>query len=72
MRVKMSNEIATLAKRRRGIVSFWRQARGFSLGELKEVGLSIDKARKLGIPVDPRRKSKHEENISRLKEFLKS
>ncbi|MEM3713271.1 MAG: ribosomal protein L13e [Thermoproteota archaeon] len=61
-----------MAKRRRGIVPFWRQAKGFSMGELKEVGLSIDKAKKLGIPVDPRRKSKHEENVNRLKEFLKS
>lgn len=68
----MSNEIVPMAKRRRGIVSFWRQARGFSIGELKEAGLSIDKARRLGIPIDLRRKSNHEENVNRLKEFLKS
>ncbi len=65
----MSNRIVPLAKRRRGIVSFWRPARGFSLGELKEAGLTIAEARRLGIPVDTRRKSKHEENVKRLKEL---
>ncbi|MEM1547821.1 MAG: ribosomal protein L13e [Thermoproteota archaeon] len=61
-----------MAKRRRGIVPFLRKARGFSIGELKEAGLNIDKARRLGIPIDLRRKSNHEENVNRLKEFLKS
>ncbi|MDW8033429.1 MAG: ribosomal protein L13e [Nitrososphaerota archaeon] len=68
----MNNKIIPMVKRRRGIILFWRQARGFSLGELKEAGLNVDKARKLNIPIDPRRKSKHEKNINRLKEFLKS
>lgn len=48
-----------------------RIGRGFSLGELKEVGLSVKEAMKLGIYVDRRRKSVHKENIDILKEFLK-
>ncbi|MBO3799946.1 MAG: ribosomal protein L13e [Candidatus Brockarchaeota archaeon] len=67
-----NNRIVPLAKRRRGITIFWRRARGFSLGELKEAGLNIYEVRKLGVPVDPRRKSVHEENIKKLKELLKS
>ncbi|MEM1557681.1 MAG: ribosomal protein L13e [Thermoproteota archaeon] len=61
-----------MVKRRRGIVLFWRRAKGFSLSELKKVGLNIDKALKLGIPVDPRRKTNHEDNVEKLREFLKA
>jgi len=68
----MTDETIPLAKRRRGITVFWRRARGFSLGELKEAGLNVDKARKMGIPVDPRRRSIHKENIEKLKELVKS
>ncbi|MEM2930045.1 MAG: ribosomal protein L13e [Thermoproteota archaeon] len=67
----MDAEIIPLAKRRRGIILFWRLARGFSLGELKEAGLTVDQARKLGLPLDSRRKSRHEENVKKLKEFSK-
>ena len=49
-----------------------RIGRGFSVGELKEVGLDVKKARKLGLYVDERRKSIHKENIEILKEFIKS
>lgn len=48
-----------------------RKGKGFSLAELKAVGLSKVKAKKLGIAVDERRKSCLEENINMLKEFLK-
>lgn len=47
-----------------------RLGRGFSLNELKEVGITVDQARKLKIPVDERRSSKWQDNIARLKELL--
>lgn len=66
----MSSEAIPLAKRRKGIVLYWRRARGLSLGELKEAGLTVDQARRLGLAVDLRRRSKHEENVKRLKDIL--
>lgn len=48
-----------------------REGRGFSLSELKAVGLSKSKARKLGIAIDKRRKTSLENNINMLKEFIK-
>lgn len=50
----------------------FRIGRGFSLGELAEVGLDIDKARRLGIAVDRRRRSVRKENIEDLKAYIKS
>jgi len=47
-----------------------RGGRGFSLGELKAVGLSFKRAKKLGIPIDKRRRSAHEENIEKLRKLL--
>jgi large subunit ribosomal protein L13e len=47
-----------------------RKGRGFSLGELKAVGLDAKKARKLGLYVDTRRKSTHEWNVKALREYL--
>jgi large subunit ribosomal protein L13e len=49
-----------------------RIGRGFSIGELKEVGLNVKKARKLGLYIDERRRSIHKENIEILKEFIKN
>ena len=48
-----------------------REGKGFSLLELKAVGLNKLKAKKLGIAVDERRKSVLENNINMLREFLK-
>ncbi|MBS7642733.1 MAG: ribosomal protein L13e [Candidatus Bathyarchaeia archaeon] len=50
----------------------FRIGRGFSLGELAEVGLSIDKARRLGIAVDRRRKTVRRENIEALRTYIES
>lgn len=47
-----------------------RAGKGFSREELKAVGLSLKEALALKIPVDPRRRTKHEENIKALKEYL--
>lgn len=49
-----------------------RGGRGFSRGELREVGVDLKQALKLGIPIDPRRKTKHEENVKTLKYHLRS
>ncbi|MEM2084061.1 MAG: ribosomal protein L13e, partial [Nitrososphaerota archaeon] len=49
-----------------------RIGRGFSINELKEAGITLDEARKIGIYIDFRRRSKHTENIEKLKELIKS
>ncbi len=49
-----------------------RTGRGFSVGELKEVGLDMRAARKSGIPTDVWRKSKYGENVEQLKAIIKS
>ncbi len=54
----------------RGKTKRMRKGKGFSLGELKRVGLNIKEAKKLGIAVDKRRRSTRDENIKLLKEFL--
>jgi ribosomal protein L13E len=48
-----------------------REARGFSLSELKEAGLSFSSARRLGILVDRRRRSKVDDNVKALKDYSK-
>lgn len=50
----------------------FRFGRGFSILELKEVGLSIKDARRLNLKIDPRRKTLHKENIELLKNWLYS
>jgi len=49
----------------------YKVGKGFSIGEIKALGLSIREARLLGIYVDERRRSVHEENIKRLREYLR-
>ena len=48
-----------------------RKGKGFSKEELEEVGLTLKEALKLGIPIDKRRRTKHEENVRMLREYLK-
>lgn len=47
-----------------------RQGRGFSVGEIREVGLSPKEARLLGIYVDERRKSVYPGNVKALRDYL--
>jgi len=47
-----------------------RVGKGFSLGELKAVGLSIEQARKLKLKVDKRRSTVHSWNIEALQQYL--
>ncbi|MEM2281820.1 MAG: ribosomal protein L13e [Candidatus Bathyarchaeia archaeon] len=49
-----------------------RLGKGFSLDELKKVGLNLKQALKLGIPIDTRRRTVHEENVEKLKKFLEA
>jgi len=49
-----------------------RKGKGFSRGELREAGLDSKQALKLGISIDLRRKTKREENIKVLKQYLLS
>jgi ribosomal protein L13E len=49
-----------------------KKGKGFSRGELVEAGTNFRQALKWGIPVDPRRKTKHRDNISVLKRYLRS
>jgi large subunit ribosomal protein L13e len=47
-----------------------RVGKGFSLGELKAVGLSVEQARKLKLKVDKRRSTVHPWNIEALQQYL--
>jgi len=49
-----------------------REGKGFSKGELREVGVDFKQALRLTIPIDLRRKTKHEDNVKTLKQYLKS
>jgi large subunit ribosomal protein L13e len=50
--------------------SEWRVGRGYSVGEVKAVGLTVGEARLLGIRVDTRRGSVWDINVQRLREWL--
>jgi len=47
-----------------------RTGRGFSLGELAEVGLNVGEARRLGVPVDLNRSTAYPENVERLQAWV--
>ena len=46
-----------------------RKAKGFSLGEIQEAGKTVELLRKLKVDVDYFRKSKHENNIEKLRKL---
>jgi len=48
-----------------------RKGKGFSRGELKETKIDFRQALKLTIPIDLRRKTKHQENVKIIKEYLR-
>jgi ribosomal protein L13E len=54
------------------IGNYIRKGRGYSLGELKEVGLNPRIARKSGLPVDVWRQTKHPGNVEQLKSIIKT
>lgn len=49
-----------------------REGRGFSIDELKEVGLPLGLAKRRKIPVDLRRNTKHDENVELLRKILQN
>jgi len=53
-----------------GVDQGLRVGKGFSKGELGAVGLDFTRARKLGLKIDKRRRSVHEWNVQRLREYL--
>jgi ribosomal protein L13E len=60
-----------IAKRRLKGVNKVREGRGYSLAELREVGLDGFEAVKKGIPFDKFRKTKHEENVKKLSSIVR-
>jgi len=54
----------------KGLPQKTRIGKGFSLEELRQVGINATTARKLKIPVDKRRRTCHPENVELLKQFL--
>ncbi len=58
---------ATVAKK----LGRTRRGRGFSRGELREVGLDFQQALRMRLPIDQRRKTKRAENVKTLKQFLR-
>ncbi len=61
-----------LLRRFGGIVSReYKIGRGFSRGEIEALDLTVKEARLLGLHVDDRRKTVYEENIERLRQWLR-
>lgn len=48
----------------------WKTGRGFSIAEIKAVGLNVEQARLLGIPVDKRRDTSWPQNVEMLRKWL--
>ena len=53
-----------------GGVVRWKTGRGFSIAEIKAVGLNVEQARLLGIPVDERRDTSWPQNVEMLRKWL--
>ena len=47
-----------------------KTGKGFSIGEIEEVGLNVGEARHLGVPVDQRRSTSYPENVEALREWV--
>jgi large subunit ribosomal protein L13e len=47
-----------------------KTGKGFSIGEIEEVGLNVGEARHLGAPVDQRRSTSYPENVEALKDWI--
>lgn len=58
--------------KKRGIATYVKIGRGYSFGELKEVGLTLQLAKQLNIPIDLRRRSIHQVNVENLRRFLEN
>jgi LSU ribosomal protein L13E len=53
-----------------GGITKWKIGRGFSIAEIKAVGLNVEQARLLGIPVDERRDTSWAHNVETLRKWL--
>ena len=53
-----------MKRRLKGVIRV-REGRGYSLAELREVGLDLFKAVQKGVPIDRFRRTKYEEKIGR-------
>ena len=62
-------KIRSMVQKKNGRV---RKGKGFSKGELRDVGIDFKQALKLKVPIDLRRKTKHEDNVKTLKQHFKS
>ena len=47
-----------------------KTGKGFSIGEIEEVGLNVGEARHLGVPVDQRRSTSYPENVEALRDWV--
>ncbi len=48
----------------------WRRGKGFSLGELQDVGVTVKEAAERFIPIDRRRRSLHLTNVEKIRKML--
>ena len=63
-------EKAIVKRRLKGVIRV-REGRGYSLAELREVGLDGFRAAQKGVTIDKFRRTKHEENVKKLSSAFK-